>query len=127
MGLSSSYSEWARHQSGVNIDSVIEFINQNPNRFSKFLDDHAKEQDCCGRFPAPHIERVCRDIMRMETESELEKSKNDLQYPDESFLGEVVGRATAKKILTEQEKGAQDLLAEYEQLDSDKDISLSDE
>lgn len=128
MGLSSSYSEWARHQSGVNIDSVIEFINQNPNRFSKFLDEHAKGQDCCGLFPAPHIERLCRDIMRMETESELKKAKEqDMQYPDEAFLGEVVGRATAKKVLTEQEKGAQDLLAEYEQLDPNKDKSISDD
>ena len=46
MGLSSSYSEWAKHVRGVDIGSVIEFINQNPNRFSKILDEYAEGYDC---------------------------------------------------------------------------------
>ena len=39
----------------------------------------------------------------------------------------MVGRATARKVLIEQETGAKDLLAEYEQLDPDKDKSISDD
>ena len=66
--------------------------------------------------------------MKMQPESELKKLKEkNTRYPDEAFLEEVVNRATVKKVLKEQEKKAQDLLVEYEQLDQNKDKSVLDD
>ncbi len=128
MGLSSSYSEWARNQSGVNIDSMLSFISENPMRFSEYYDKRAKGSDCCGRFPASHIEKLCIDIMEMLPESKLRELKEqELKYPNEEFLEEVVGRATVRKVLKEQEKEAQNLLTEYEKLNPSKDKYLSNE
>ena len=127
MGISGSYSEYASGQCGVNINSVIGFINQNPNRFSKLFDKIAEKDDCRGLFPTPHIEELCSDIMKMKTESELKREKEqNMQYPDNEFLEEMVDSATTKKELTEREKGVKDLLVEYEEKDS-RSKSFSDD
>lgn len=124
IGLSSSYSEWARNQRGVDKSSVIAFISENPKRFSEYYDSHAKNSDSCGLFPTRHIETLCEEIMEMSPESEL-KGK-EIQYPEDEFLQKVVDSATARKTLSEKEKDAQGLLKEYEQLVPVQEKGLDD-
>jgi len=113
IGLTSSYSEYADDQDSVNINSVIEFINQNSNRFSEYLNRWACRADCCGRFPLEHIEEFCKSIMIMDPESILRELKGkDTQVLEEVFIEDVVTKAAEKKALTEKEKKAFDLLSE---------------
>ncbi len=127
MGLSSSRSEWARNQRGVSFGAVIKFISENPMRFSVYYYIFAEDCDSCGRFPTPHIESMCKDIMRMPRESKLREIKEiDLQNSKEDFINELLKSANDKKELKEKERQAQDLLTEYEKLEQ-KDIYLRNE
>ena len=127
MGLSSSRSEWARNQRGVSFGAVIKFISENPMRFSEYYDKIAEDCDSCGRFPTPHIENMCKDIMRMPRESKLREIKEiDLQNSKEDFIDELLKSVNDKKDLKEKERKAQYLLTEYEKLDQ-KDITLDNE
>ena len=119
IGLSSSYSEWARDRRGVSLGDTIKFIRENPMRFSEYYDEMAKNCDSCGRFPTSHIERMCKDIMIMQPESKLREIKErDLQN-----IEELLKSANDRKNLEEKERKAQELLTEYEQLEQ-KDRSV---
>ena len=107
--------------------AVIKFISENPMRFSEYYDKIAEDCDSCGRFPTQHIERMCKDIMRMPRESKLREIKEiDLQNSKEDFIDELLKSVNDKKDLKEKERKAQDLLTEYEKLDQ-KDITLDNE
>ncbi len=128
MGLSSSHSDWAYKQRGVNKEAAINFISQIPMRFSKFFDENSSGLDCCFCYSAANLDVMCREIMMMQPESKLrETQEKSQQCSNDNFLEEVVESASLKKTLINQEKDAKDLLEEYKKLDPNKYVSISDE
>ena len=128
MGISSSHSEWADCQNGVDIEFMIKLINEMPERFSKYYNSNARKCDCCGRFPAPHIERIIYEMMEMPTESELHKAKlNEQVSQGDEFVASIVNSAERRAALREQNEKAQELLQEYEKLMPTQEQSKNDE
>ena len=128
IGICSSYSEWARNQCGIDKEKALDFISKNPMRFLKFYDKWANKSNSCGLFPTTHIESICKDIMEMEPESKLrELSEKVSQIHDMDFVQEVANKAIIRKKLEDKEKGAKELLAEYEKLEANKGVSVGEE
>lgn len=105
MGISTSTSEWARCQSGIDEKVFIKFVCQHPLRFKKYYEKIARGSDCCGCFPAPYIETICKDILRMPTEREL---------LEERFAQNIIDSAQEKEELTEKKSQAEELCNDYE-------------
>ena len=111
VGLSSSKSEWARFQRGVDKEFVMKLISKNPRRFLKFEEMAKDYSDCCGLFPTTHIEGFYRILLSHPTESELE-------------ILSIMAKAKAAEELKEKELKAKELLEKCENLQ--KKNSLED-
>ncbi len=118
IGFSSSYSEWARAQRGVNKEWLMEAIAENPSRFAKYYDENKDISDSCGRFPTEHIEKIYSQIMQMEPESILRTRQSELAEPGQSnenaFAERIVENATERVNVRKKDEAAKELLSEYE-------------
>ena len=110
MGVTSSHSMWASAQRGVNMQSMIEFIYQNPNRFKELYKQVAGRQNACGLFPSPHIESIIKHVMQMPTESKMKEMQ------EEQYATEVAKMAEQEAMLEEKAEKVQELLEEYEKV-----------
>ena len=89
-----------------------ELINQNPNRFSKFLDDWIKENKN-RNVGAVSLEYLCRALMQMPTETQLIEMEKDANFDENQFLNNLVTMATQKQQSSQKLKDAHDLLSEF--------------
>ena len=117
IGISTSRSEWARFQTGIDELKFIKFATQLPLRFKKYYEKLAEESDCCGLFPTAHIENICREILRMPTEKELSEEK---------FAQEILEKQKEIEELSEKKEKASELLTEYEEIDDVENIKRED-
>ncbi len=119
LGISSSKSRYASQQTGVNIQSMLKIIKENPTRFSKYYDTYSNRSDACGLFPTVHIEKLCEEIMKMpvELEDKMEerKSEDESSVQNESLVN-IENYAREKSKLKEKAEKAKGLLKEYEKI-----------
>lgn len=143
IGFSSSYSEWARAQSGVNEEWLMGAIAENPSRFAKYYDEYKDISDSCGRFPTKHIERIYREIMQMEPESKLRARQSEIAESDQSkeekafvgpnqpneeaFAERIVENATERLDARKKDEAAKELLSEYETQIQEQGVSKDDD
>ena len=111
MGITSSYSEWARCQRGVDNEYVIKLIAQNPRRFAKLIEENQGTQDSCGCFSLSHLESIFKYIAKMPTEEQLEK---------EEAVEKIAKLANEKERLEDKEVKTEELLKQFEILEKQK-------
>ena len=99
----------------VDEESLIEFISQNPRRFKAYYESHEKENhNGTGVFIAERLDRACEDMMKLETESELQPEKD----PVSSELAKAVEE---RNELNARKNAAKKLLEEYRNLQPERD------
>ena len=111
MGITSSYSEWARCQRGVDNEYVIKLIAQNPRRFAKLIEENQETRDSCGCFSLSHLESIFKYLAKMPTEEQLEK---------EETVEEIAKLANEKERLEDKEVKTEELLKQFEMLEKQK-------
>ena len=101
----------------IEIDDNIVVMRSIENLL-KYIEQYQSIQDCCGRFWLRHFENLCRRIMEMPTEDELEK---------EESIERIANLACEKENLEEKDEKAKELLGEYQKLSSIKGKNVGDE
>ena len=127
IGITCSHSEWARNQFGVDEEFLIFLISQNPRRFSKFIEENKKDENCCGHFSLNHIDDLLEEIMQMPTEDELERKEIEEIYGLPEEVEEIYELAQEKEELEEKAEKSIELLQEFENLAKQKGNKIGDE
>ena len=132
LGFSSSYSEWARAQCGVDKEWLIGAISQNPSRFAKYCNENKRRSDCCGLYPTENIEYIFKTIMQMEPESKLRTRQSEIEESDQSneekaFAERIVENATERLDARKKDEAAKELLSEYETQIQEQGVSKDDD
>lgn len=112
IGISSSRSEWARAQCGVDEEWLLGVISQNPGRFAKYCKENEGIPICCGLYPTKNIDSIFKEIMQMEPESKL-RPRQPNRSNEEAFADRIVESATERLNVRKKDEAAKELLSEY--------------